>query len=145
MNTLQINDYMSSFEEYKGTYPRDRLPDKIPPNSGVIINTDKSSGPGQHWIAVYNGPRCAIYFDSFGLPPLHKEIISFLDRISDIGWAFNTITFQSMNSKTCGLYSIYFLTNYFNGGDFINFRKIFNFKRTLNDKLSEKLYKMKSK
>ena len=141
MNTITINEYMKPFGQYKGTYPRDCLPEDIPKSTGVIINTDASTGPGKHWVAVYNGPTHAVYFDSFGLPPLHKDIIQFLDRISPSMWGHNTITFQSESTNTCGLYCLYFLTNYFNGGDFINFRKIFNFKQTKNDLFIKSLYK----
>ena len=141
MNTSEINNYFKDFNQYYGTYPRDILPNTIPKNTGVIINTDKSSGPGEHWVAVYNCERGAVYFDSFGFLPLHRDIVEFLDRLSPIGWYHNTITFQGVTSATCGIYCIYFLTNYFNGGTYDNFRTLFSFKQNINDLFAEKLYK----
>ena len=65
-----------------------------------IINLDYSTGPGTHWVALYNvGPK-PIYFDSFGVwKP--KE----LTKIKNL--VFNDYRIQSRNSRSCGLYCIY--------------------------------------
>ena len=142
MNTLEVNKYLKHYKKFKGTYPRDLLPNNIPKYCGVIVNTDDSSNAGQHWVSIYNGD-VAIYFDSFGLPPLHKEIIKFLDNISPVGWCYNSVTFQGMTSETCGMYCVYFLINHFNGGKFENFHVIFNQNKKINDIMVESLYKLK--
>jgi hypothetical protein len=53
MNTLEINRYLKKFPQFKGTYPRDMLPtiNRLP--ACVVINTDPSNEPGEHWVAVF--------------------------------------------------------------------------------------------
>ena len=142
MNTIEINNFLLNFKNFKGTYPRDLLPKSLEKNCGIVINTDTSQEPGEHWVAIYMHNTNAEYFDSFGLPPLHKEIINFLDKISPNGWSYNTICFQSLHSQTCGNYCVLFLTNYLNGGTFAIFQSIFNFKKDINDRIAEILYKI---
>lgn len=142
MNTLEINNYFRNCKKYYGTYPRDMLPKYIPKDSGIIINTDKSSQPGEHWVSIFktkSGPL--VYFDSFGLPPLHKEITDFIEVNTINGWFYNSINFQSIYSDTCGLYCIYFLTNYFNNGDFENIQNVFCFSPMYNDRIAKLLRK----
>jgi hypothetical protein len=45
--------------------------DMLPPNHRLLVcNTDPSTRPGQHWIAIYvDENRCGEYFDSFGQSP----------------------------------------------------------------------------
>ena len=66
--TFQIDNYLRKNESYLGTFPLDRLPDlpnKFP--KSIIINTDQSNKPGDHWIAIVLTEKHAYYFDSFGL------------------------------------------------------------------------------
>ena len=48
------------------------------------------------------------FFDSYGLPPSNysRTFTSFLNNNSS--WIFNTVTLQSVNSKVCGNYCLYF-------------------------------------
>ena len=142
MNTCEINKYLNNFIHFFGTYPKDLLPKALAKKAGIVINTDNSNQPGEHWVAVFLRPNgYAEYFDSFGMPPMHMEIIEFLDNISPLGWFYNTIGFQSIYQNTCGMYCVYYLANYFNGGDFDLFRSIFNHSSSLNDRLAKILYK----
>ena len=144
MNTRDINKYLNKYIEFFGTYPKDILPKALARSGGVVINTDTSKGPGEHWVAVYlSSSGIAEYFDSFGQPPMHKEIIEFLDNISPKGWYYNPVTFQSLYTNTCGMYCVYYLANRFNGGDYDVFRAIFNHSEELNDRLTKILYKNK--
>lgn len=45
--------------EWRGVFASD---DALPSNGCYIVNTDKKSGPGEHWMAVHNG----FFYDSFG-------------------------------------------------------------------------------
>jgi hypothetical protein len=141
MDNYEINSFLKKYRNYIGTFPRDKLPKNMPVNSGCIINTDTSKGPGEHWVSVYLDEYGAEYFDSFGLIPMHKEIIRFLDRISPNGWWYNRITFQSLHSDTCGNYCVYYMSVRLNGKTFDDFRKVFNFTTRKNDILAKFLYK----
>ena len=63
---------------------RDLLPQLKPSDvRAYIVNTDKSDQPGEHWIAIYfYNDKKAFYFDSYGIPPLHNDITTFLERNS---------------------------------------------------------------
>ncbi len=143
MDTLQIIKYMRKFSKFKGVYPRDMLPSSLSSDRGLVINTDKSTEPGEHWVAIYkykNGST--VYFDSFGLPPLHIEILQFLNKIAPLGWYHNTITFQSAYQDSCGLHCIFFLTCMFKYEDFTEFQNVFNSKPDFNDILAKIIYKV---
>ena len=46
-----------------------------------IINTDDSTGPGEHWVLVFfTGHNRGIYFDSYGLDVMDTRIQDFLTK-----------------------------------------------------------------
>jgi hypothetical protein len=112
MNTYQINSLLSHLKCFIGTYPRDLLPKnpiKIRP-CALIINTDKASEPGEHWVAIYlSKENCAEYFDSFGFTPYHTDILKFLSRNNIKKIIYNVKQLQSVMSKTCGAYCVLFV------------------------------------
>ena len=71
-----------------------------------IINTDTSDKPGEHWVAIYfrNNDE-AIYFDSYGLPPLEDYILQFIQR-NTRHWIYHKELLQSPWSRVCGMYCI---------------------------------------
>jgi hypothetical protein len=76
---LNSDDY--SHKIFKAVLPRDKLPNKVKYPSAYIINTQGSSHPGEHWLAIYydkNG-NCD-FFDSFGLNPAINGFIDFLNK-----------------------------------------------------------------
>jgi hypothetical protein len=53
-------------ENYHGTYPSDQIP-SLKPRQCCILNLDKSSEPGSHWVALARGNSTECYvYDSFG-------------------------------------------------------------------------------
>lgn len=99
--------------------PRDYLPTYIDRQKVAvfIINTDTSDRPGSHWIGLfYDGVGRFHYFDSFGLPPLHRDIVTFIEHNSSTPFLYNSRTLQDVLSDTCGLYAIYFILIKCRGG-----------------------------
>ena len=48
---------------------KDLLPEKKPLDmKAYIVNTDISTDPGEHWVAIYFRRDQVIYFDSYGRP-----------------------------------------------------------------------------
>ena len=73
----------------------------------MIVNTDACYKPGTHWVAIYlDKGGIGEYFDSFGLPPLHNEIIWSLRENCPLGYSHNPLTLQGVTSDTCGKYCI---------------------------------------
>ena len=78
-----------------------------------IINLDDESGPGTHWVVLYNLRKRPIYFDSFGVwPP--KELGPIENLVN------NEYRIQSFNSSSCGLYCIYIIDELLTGRDFLD-------------------------
>ena len=72
-----------------------------------IVNLDNSSQPGSHWIAVYlNSYNRIYYFDSFGNPPIHIDILSAF--ASSKAWRYSNIQLQNIDTYVCGQYAILF-------------------------------------
>ena len=96
---------------FQGVYPSDKLPTSVSSYPALFIaNVDASDKPGSHWLAFYfTKDREGEFFDSYGLPPSNysRTFTSFLNNNSS-SWIFNTVTLQSVNSKVCGHYCLYF-------------------------------------
>jgi len=109
MNTIEINDKISKFENFSGVYALDKLPEIKDFPVTLISNTDPSDQEGQHWIAIYIGESgFGEFFDSYGLPPLKKEFYEFMDANCSNGWSHSTVLLQDLRSKTCGKYAMLF-------------------------------------
>ena len=130
MDSSEINKLIKD-KEYLGTFPRDLLPSLSKKKFGLIINTDPSTKPGQHWVAVFKDANEVQYFDSYGLPPLHCDIIDFLDSHGQ--WNYNRITLQSFTSKVCGHYCVVYLWCRFEGWQHCDFMNLFKCNRKRND------------
>jgi hypothetical protein len=90
---------------------------------GIIFNTDVSTGPGQHWIALFCDIRPELefpritYFDSYGRRP-EKQIVVLMKRWKQ-SWdstkihskpmvmSFSKMKHQYQDSE-CGMYCLYF-------------------------------------
>ncbi len=74
------------------------------PNQGFIINTAKSTEPGEHWVLIWQPANTICeYFDSYGLAPFKSEILNFLPR----KFKYNNTRLQSLMSSCCGQYCLY--------------------------------------
>ncbi len=136
MNTIQINELLSEYDCFIGTYPRDLLPKekiKIRP-CALIVNTDESSKPGEHWLAIYlNANGTAEYFDSFGFMPMHNDIIKFLLRNNIKSLIYNPNQIQSITTKTCGAYCVLFVKFKCLNYDFCDLMNCFSNNKYKND------------
>jgi hypothetical protein len=115
-----------------GVFPVDLLPIKITKLPAVLIcNTDPSTEPGTHWLAIYlrasnvsrrkvNTKSCATsctttsctaeFFDPFGYPPAHYSplLTQFLQNAA-ARVIYNNHQVQAPYTLTCGLHCLYFL------------------------------------
>ena len=92
---------------FLGVYSRDQCPTHPPSrtrNYSAIINTDVSTGPGEHWVAIYfDATKGTEFFDSYGMPPRAYDIA--LPQLT----RYNTHLLQSLDGTVCGQYCIHFL------------------------------------
>ena len=92
---------------YRGIYASDELLPVQSHRHVIVVNTDPASRPGQHWICMYfDGDGNGEYFDSFGMPP-SRNFKRYLDK-QCTAWTFNNKRLQSLISKFCGHYCIWY-------------------------------------
>ena len=96
---------------FQGVYPSDKLPTSVSSFPALFIaNVDTSEKPGLHWVAFYfTKDSEEEFFDSYGLPPSNYTgtFSSFMNDNSK-GWSSNSVTLQSIDSKVCGHYCLYY-------------------------------------
>ena len=114
--------------DFRGVFMRDTLPDKPREKECGVLNLNKSSEPGSHWVAFYKDGGQRIYFDSFGqvipselqrylkTPEEFKENKPVIQRNTDI--------VQKEDKTNCGHLCVYVLHNLSQG---LNFQDIINY------------------
>ena len=104
MNTEEIDRILRyRVRDFDGVFSVDTLPDK--PRL-LVCNTDASDKPGRHWICMHFEAGRGEYFDSFGRRPT-ENFERYLNRHCS-SWTFNRRQLQSVISKFCGHYCIYY-------------------------------------
>ena len=86
---------------------RDKLPSSGPLyDESAIVNLDKDSGPGTHWVAYKKQGQKVIYFDSFGdlQPPI--ELMLYLN-VNEV--KYNPEKYQTYDTYNCGHLCLKFL------------------------------------
>ena len=104
MNSDEIDRFLRArLRDFDGVFSVDNLP-KDP--RLLVCNTDPSDKAGRHWIAIYIEDGRGDFFDSFGRRPTAD-----FERYMNchcVLWNFNDKQLQSIVSKFCGYYCIYF-------------------------------------
>jgi len=141
MDTLDLNKMLKHNKIFLGTFPCDMLPKNVQYPLGIIVNTDTSTQPGSHWVAIFiNSKGHGYYFDSFGLPPLQTAIKHFLNKNCIKGWCYNTFTLQDVTSDTCGIYAALYLEVRFQGHSHTKFLTLFSHDNKHNDYIAPWIY-----
>ena len=142
MDTLTIKRLLKTYKCFKGVFPSDQLPYNAPLPLNIIVNTDPSTKPGQHWVCVsINSRGLGYYFDSFGLPPLVKDIFDFINARSTEGWSYNKRIIQDVTSITCGNYCVLYIIFKCNDLTIEDFLSEFGHKAIDNDKKMLQVFK----
>ena len=105
---FKIQKYYQNEPKFNGAYSRNNLP-KIEDGSNVI-NLDEYKSIETHWIAVYVNGNNIIYFDSFGVQHISKQIKNTITNICRI---------QAYNSILCGYFCIGFIDFMLKGKSFL--------------------------
>ena len=101
---FEIQKYYQNKSRFNGIYSRDNL-QKIK-YGPYIINLDGYSDIGTHWVALYvQNNNSVIYFNSFGVEHIPKEIKAFINNKNIIT---NIFRIQAYDSTMCG----YFCTGF---------------------------------
>jgi hypothetical protein len=130
MDSNQINDILSKYKEYKGCIGSDQLNTvilpQVKPHTRIcfVMNTDKSTQKGMHWLACLidarpNGSHSIEYFNSLGSRGVEAMPKNFLKKIQPILQKLQTNTYmkvkqnaiadQNNTSSNCGEFAVKFI------------------------------------
>ena len=131
LTNFEIQEYYQNEPRFDGVLSRDNLPNSIRPkglgsavkNGAYVINLDEHHDIGTHWIALYLNNKIAIYFDSFGVEHIPKEIMKYISRKKIIT---NIYRIQAYDSIMCGFFCIGFINFMFNGKSLTDYTNLFS-------------------
>ena len=120
LTNFEIKEYYENERRFNGVYSRDNLP-KIIKNGAYVINLDEYANV-LLWIALCGKNNEVIYFDSFGVEHVPKEIKKFIGQKSI---KTNIFRIQADNSIMYGYFCIGFIDFMFPGKSLLDFTCLF--------------------
>ena len=96
---FEIQKYYQNEPKFNGVYSRNNLP-KIK-DGAYIINLDEYKSIGAHWVTLYANSNNIVYFDSFGVEHIPKEIKKFIRNKNIVT---NIYRIQAYDSIMCGYF-----------------------------------------
>ena len=133
-----MNEYYKNEPRFNGVYSRNNLP-KIIKKGAYVINLDEFADLGTHWIALFVKPKYTVYFDSFGVEHIPKEIKKIIGN-KDI--KANIFRLQTYDSIMCSYFCIEFINYMFKGKTLLEYTNLFSpndFNK--NDEIIKRLFK----
>ena len=79
LTNIEISEYYKNEPRFNGVYSTNNLPNKIKKGADVI-NLDEYENTGTHWVSLFVKPKYTVYFDSFGIEHIPKEINKFINN-----------------------------------------------------------------
>ena len=130
LTNFEITEYFKDDERFNSVYSN--LP-KLK-NGAYVINLDCSKNVGTHWVVIFVKEGEVIYFDSFGVEYIPKEIMKRIEHGSLGNKNIKTSIFriQDNNSIMCGYFCILFIEYMLIDKtltDFINLFRPWNFEK----------------
>ena len=127
LTNFETKEYYENEPRFNGDCSRDNLPKTIK-NGAYVINLDEYADVGTHLIALYVKNNEVIYFDSFGVEQVPKEIQRFIGHKNT---KTNIFRIQADNSM-CGYFCIGFIDFMFAGKiDFTSLFSPYDFKKMI--------------
>ena len=140
LTNIEISEYYSNEPRFNGVYSRDNLP-KITKKGAYVINLDEYENTGTHWIALFVKTNEVIYFDSFGIEHIPKEINKFIGSNNKKIKA-NIFRIQAYHSIMCAYFCIEFINYMLKGKTLLDYANLFSpndFKK--NDRTIKRIFK----
>ena len=138
LTNIEISEYYANEPRFCGVYSRNNLPKTIK-TGAYVINLDEYENIGTHWIALFVKPKYTVYFDSFGVEHIHKEINKFIGNKEIKASIFRL---QAYDSVMCVYFCIEFINYMFDRKSLIDFTSLFSphdFKK--NDQIIKRIFK----
>ena len=110
-----------SESRFNGVFSRNHLSKKIK-DGAHIINLDEYTNVGAQWIALSSDKNEIVYFDSFGVEHIPKEIKKLINNKNIIA---NIFRVQTNDSVMCGYFCIGFIDCMLAGKNLTNYTNLF--------------------
>ena len=121
LTNFEIKEYYENELRFNDVYSRDNIPKTK--NGAYIINLGEYTDVDTHWIALYFKNNEVIYFDSFRVEHVPKEIKRFIGHKNT---KTNIFRIQADNSIMCAYFCIGFIDFMFAGRSLIDFTSLYN-------------------
>ena len=138
LTNIEINEYYANEPKFNGVYSRNNLPNKIK-KKAYVIKLDEYKNTGTHWVSLFVKARKVIYFDSFGIEHIPKEINKF---IGNNNIESNIFRMQAYDSIMCGYFCLEFINYMLKGKTLLNYTNLFSpndFKK--NNRIIKRIFK----
>ena len=120
LTNFEIQKYYQNQPKFNGACSRNNLP-KI--NDGAyVINLDEYESIGNHWIVLCVNVNNTIYFDSFEVELIQKEIKKFIGNKNIIT---NIYRIQAYDSIMCGYFCVGFINFMLKGKNLLDYTNLF--------------------
>ena len=123
LTNFEIQEHYQNEPRFNGVFSRDNLPNSRK-NGAYVINLDEYRDIGTHWVALYVNNKTIIYFDSFGVEHIPKEIVKFIGNNKKI--TTNIYGIQAYDSIMCGNFYIGFTNFMFDGNSLTDYTDLFS-------------------
>ena len=140
LTNIEISEYYANEPRFNGVYSRNNLPNKIK-KGAYVVNLDEYENTGTHWVSLFVKPKYTVYFDSFGIEHIPKEINKFINN--DI--KSNIFRIEAYDSIMCGYFCIEFINYMLKGKTLLDYTNLFSpndFKK--NDQVIKRIFKNES-
>ena len=122
LTNFEIQKYYINEPRFNDVFSRDNLPKKIK-DGAYVINLDKQKDTGTHWIALFCNRNEIVYFDSFGVEHIPKEIKKL---ISNKNIKANIYRVQANDSIMCDYFCIGFIDFMLAGKTLTDYTNLFS-------------------
>ena len=106
---------------FNGVYSRNNLPEIK--DGAYVINLDEFKSMGTQWIELHANGNNIIYFDSFGVEHIPKEIKKFIGNKIIIT---NIYRIQAQDPIMCGYFCIEFIDFMLKGKSLLDYTNLFS-------------------
>ena len=138
LTNIEISEYYANEPRFNGVYSRNNLANKIK-KGAYVINLDEYENTGTHWVSLFVKANKVIYFHSFGIEHIPKEINKF---IGNKKIKINIFRIQAYDSIMCGYFCIEFINYMLKVKTLLDYTNLFSpndFKK--NDQVIKRIFK----
>ena len=138
LTNIEISEYYKNEPRFIGVYSRNDLPNKIK-KGAYVINLVEYENTGTHWVSLFVKANKVIYFDSFGIEHIPKEINKFINNNNIESDIFRI---QAYDSIMCRYFCIQFINYMLKGKALLDYTNSFlpnDFKK--NERVIKRIFK----